>query len=72
MPWKLYRRRGKRYIPGKAGYDGRGVQVLRSDADLDKAFDAPSLIEQFVDFEKEIAVLVARNPQGAVVRYPIV
>lgn len=57
---------------GKAGYDGRGVQVLRQTSDLEKAFDAPGLVERFVDFEKEIAVLVARNPQGEVVTYPLV
>src|SRR5262249_18411612 len=26
---------------GREGYDGRGVQILRTLADLDKAFDAP-------------------------------
>lgn len=26
---------------GKEGYDGRGVQILRSEDDLDNAFDAP-------------------------------
>ncbi|MEL6591289.1 MAG: 5-(carboxyamino)imidazole ribonucleotide synthase [Bacteroidota bacterium] len=57
---------------GRAGYDGRGVQVLREAADLSKAFDAPSLIESFVPFEKEIAVLVARNPSGEVKTFPIV
>ncbi|TAE54680.1 MAG: 5-(carboxyamino)imidazole ribonucleotide synthase, partial [Bacteroidetes bacterium] len=56
----------------RLGYDGRGVQVLRSAADLDKAFDAPGLLEAFVPFEKEIAVLVARNPQGEMAVYPVV
>jgi 5-(carboxyamino)imidazole ribonucleotide synthase len=55
---------------GKEGYDGRGVQVLRTEADLSKAFDAPGLLEKFVDFEKEIAVLVARNEAGDVITYP--
>jgi 5-(carboxyamino)imidazole ribonucleotide synthase len=57
---------------GKEGYDGRGVQVLRTAADLDLAFDAPGLLEKLIDFEKEIAVTVARNEQGEVIAYPAV
>jgi len=57
---------------GKAGYDGRGVQKLLSASDLSKAFDAPSLLEKFVDFEKEISVITARNSQGEIAVYPVV
>ncbi|WP_192347677.1 5-(carboxyamino)imidazole ribonucleotide synthase [Algoriphagus sp. Y33] len=57
---------------GKEGYDGRGVQVLRTDADLENAFDAPGLLEKLIDFEKEIAVTVARNESGELVVYPAV
>ena len=57
---------------GKEGYDGRGVQLLRTKADLEKAFDAPGLIEKLVDYQKEISVLVARNEQGEIVTYPVV
>lgn len=57
---------------GKEGYDGRGVQLLRSEADLEKAFDAPGLLEKLIDFEKEIAVIVARNERGEVISYPAV
>jgi 5-(carboxyamino)imidazole ribonucleotide synthase len=57
---------------GKEGYDGRGVQVLRTAADLSKAFDAPGLLEKFVPFEKEIAIIVARDEAGNVVSYPAV
>jgi 5-(carboxyamino)imidazole ribonucleotide synthase len=53
------------------GYDGRGVQVLRSAFDIEKAFDAPGLLENFVDFDKEIAVIVARNEQGQVTTFPV-
>lgn len=55
---------------GREGYDGRGVQVIRSTKDLRKAFDAPGLLERFVDFEKEISVIVARNEQGEIKTYP--
>lgn len=51
---------------GREGYDGRGVQVLKTEADLGKAFDAPGLLEKLIDFEKEISVIVARNEQGEV------
>src|SRR5690606_20922982 len=49
---------------GREGYDGRGVQVIRTDTDLAKAWDAPGLIETLIDFEKEISVIVARNAAG--------
>jgi 5-(carboxyamino)imidazole ribonucleotide synthase len=57
---------------GKEGYDGRGVQLLRTANDLAKAFDAPGLLEKLIDFEKEIAVIVARNQNGEIVSYPAV
>lgn len=67
----------KDYLPavhklGREGYDGRGVQVLKNESDLPNAFDAPGLLEKFVDFDKEIAVIVARNQQGEMVSYPAV
>lgn len=55
---------------GREGYDGRGVQLLRSKQDLDKAFDAPGLLEKFVDFDKELAVIVARNEAGGMCTFP--
>ncbi len=57
---------------GKEGYDGRGVQILRTEKDLSKAFDAPGLLEKLIDFEKEIAVIVARNEKGEIISYPSV
>lgn len=57
---------------GREGYDGRGVQVLRSSEDLAKAFDAPSLLEKLIDFEQELAVIVARNKRGELIAYPAV
>jgi 5-(carboxyamino)imidazole ribonucleotide synthase len=57
---------------GKEGYDGRGVQILKSEADLSKAFDKPGLLEKLVDFEKEISVIVARNERGEIKSYPAV
>jgi len=57
---------------GREGYDGRGVQILRHADDLSKAFDAPGLLEKWVDFEKEISVIVARNSKGELASYPAV
>ncbi|WP_456439738.1 5-(carboxyamino)imidazole ribonucleotide synthase [Caldithrix abyssi] len=56
----------------KGGYDGRGVVVLRNKANLENAIKAESFIEEFVDFEKELAVIVARNTAGETRCYPVV
>ncbi len=57
---------------GKEGYDGKGVQVLRTQSDLSKGFDKPSILEKMIDFEKELAVIVARNPSGEMKTFPVV
>ncbi len=49
-----------------AGYDGKGVTVINGIEDQDKIFDVPSVIEDKVDIEKELAVIVARNASGMV------
>lgn len=54
------------------GYDGRGVCKIASAEDLTSAFTASSIIEDFVDFEKEISVIVARNISGASTTFPAV
>jgi len=56
----------------KGGYDGRGVSRLDDPNDLEQAFDAPSVLEKFVDFAKEISVIVSRNPQGETKSFPVV
>lgn len=57
---------------GREGYDGRGVEVMRTESDLEKAWDAPSLVEKLVDFKKEISVIVARNTRGEIKTFPAV
>lgn len=57
---------------GRDGYDGRGVQRIASVADVGKAFDAPGVLEKAVDFDKELAVIVARNERGDVQTFPTV
>lgn len=55
---------------GMGGYDGRGVEVLQSTADLDKGFDAPSVLEKMVDIKKEIAMIIAIDATGDTALYP--
>jgi len=64
-----------RFLPAvhklaQGGYDGRGVQVLKSSDDIDKAFDAPAVLEKMVDIKKEIAVIVAMNDDRETAVYP--
>ena len=54
------------------GYDGKGVQMLRSEADLEKRLQTESFIEELVDIDKELAVIVARNIEGETKCYPVV
>ncbi len=57
---------------GTGGYDGRGVQMIGTVADIDKAFDEPGVLEKCIDFQTEISVIVARNECGEVRTYPSV
>jgi len=57
---------------GKEGYDGRGVQIIETASDWNKAFDRPGLLERKVDFDKELSVIVARNPAGEISTFPAV
>ena len=52
------------------GYDGKGVSILRTGADISNAFDEPCVLEKLVDIDKEIAVIVARNESGETAVYP--
>ena len=50
----------------KFGYDGFGVKVLRSLQDLNDIPESEMIIEDFISFDKEISVIVARNQSGEV------
>ncbi|MEU8145425.1 5-(carboxyamino)imidazole ribonucleotide synthase [Nonomuraea sp. NPDC048901] len=58
----------------RGGYDGRGVWVCRTPAEVTEALSSgvPMMVEAFVPFERELAVLVARSPHGQGVSYPVV
>lgn len=53
------------------GYDGKGVYKVVDESYLGMAFTEPSLIEEMVDFDKEIAVIVARNEKGDISTFPV-
>jgi len=56
----------------KGGYDGKGVQVMRTENEFNKGFVAPSVLEKLVDFKKELSVIVARNIKGEIKTFPLV
>ncbi|MFT6747012.1 MAG: 5-(carboxyamino)imidazole ribonucleotide synthase [Glaciecola sp.] len=56
----------------KGGYDGKGVVAIKTEADFSKGFDTPSILEKFIDFKKELSVIVARNESGEVKCFPCV
>ncbi|WEK13788.1 MAG: 5-(carboxyamino)imidazole ribonucleotide synthase [Candidatus Microbacterium phytovorans] len=61
----------------RGGYDGKGVRVVRSAADAADWIDALEpggalLVEELVDFTRELAQQVARRPSGDAVAYPVV
>lgn len=59
----------------RSGYDGKGQVRVDSPHELADAWralgEAPAVIESFVDFEREISVLLARDLDGNVRFYPI-
>jgi len=64
----------------RGGYDGKGVRVVRTAAEVAEWFaaaaedgrDGALLVEELVDFRRELAQLVARRPSGEIVAWPLV
>ncbi|MFK7784862.1 MAG: 5-(carboxyamino)imidazole ribonucleotide synthase [Crocinitomicaceae bacterium] len=54
------------------GYDGRGVELIKHEDDIQNVFKAPSVLEELVPFEKELSVIVARNEKGQTAVYQTV
>ncbi|OIQ21938.1 5-(carboxyamino)imidazole ribonucleotide synthase [Lacinutrix sp. MedPE-SW] len=54
------------------GYDGTGVKVVRSLEDLKDLPKGECIAEELIDFKNELAVIVARNPNGDIKTYPVV
>jgi 5-(carboxyamino)imidazole ribonucleotide synthase len=55
---------------GEGGYDGKGVQIIRTTDDFEKGFDAPSVLEKMVAIDKELAMIVAIAQDGTATLYP--
>ncbi|TNE61114.1 MAG: 5-(carboxyamino)imidazole ribonucleotide synthase [Alphaproteobacteria bacterium] len=57
------------------GYDGKGQLMIKSRSDIDKVLDitkgAPAILEGFVNFDREISVVVARSASGDVAAFPV-
>ena len=60
------------------GYDGKGNFVIRTEDDIDKAFDIlsqnkniPLMVERFVDFSMEISVIACGSLDGEANVYPV-
>lgn len=56
----------------KFGYDGFGVKILNSVKDLNDISESEMIIEKLIPFEKEIAVIVARNSNGKIKNFEVV
>jgi 5-(carboxyamino)imidazole ribonucleotide synthase len=64
----------KNFLPAvhklaKGGYDGKGVQIIKTEADFDNAFDAPAVLEKMVDIKKELSMIIAVSQTGETVIY---
>lgn len=52
------------------GYDGRGVQLLKSSQDIENGFDEEAVLEKLVSIKKEISIIVAMDNEGKTAVYP--
>jgi len=67
--------RQEKFLPavhklGEGGYDGRGVEIIKTKEDIGKGFNKPAVLEKLVPIQKEIAQIVAINDAGESVLYP--
>ncbi len=54
------------------GYDGQGVKIVRSEKELDQLPNVECIVEELIDFKKELAVIATRNTAGDICTYPVV
>lgn len=54
------------------GYDGTGVKIVKTYADLDTLPNVECITEKLIPFKNELAVIVARNIKGDLKTYPVV
>ncbi|WP_299315080.1 5-(carboxyamino)imidazole ribonucleotide synthase [uncultured Aquimarina sp.] len=56
----------------QGGYDGKGVSIIRTGADIAKLPDTECIAETLINFKNELAVIVVRNPSNEIKTYPVV
>lgn len=60
----------------RLGYDGKGQALVRDPGDADAAWEAvgraPSILESFVGFDREVSILAVRGRRGQTIFYPLV
>lgn len=56
----------------EGGYDGNGVKIIRNEEGFDGLPNVQCIAEAMVPFKNELAVIVARNPSGEILTYPVV
>jgi len=56
----------------RSGYDGKGVQLIRSEQDMHLLLDGECVVEDVVDIEKELSVIVAMDQRGNTACFPAV
>ena len=54
------------------GYDGTGVKIVKTHADLETLPNIECITEDLIPFKNELAVIVARNAKGHLKTYPVV
>lgn len=67
--------RQEKFLPavhklGTGGYDGRGVEIIKTKEDISKGFNEPAVLEKLIPIHKEIAQMVAINEKGETALYP--
>ncbi len=53
----------------EGGYDGKGVQVINVEKDIENAFEAAAVLEKMVDIKKELSMIVAVSQTGETAIY---
>ena len=53
------------------GYDGKGVVVIRDEAQLENQLNTPSLLEKIINIEKELAITMVIEQNGKAHLFPI-
>ncbi|MEQ1553970.1 MAG: 5-(carboxyamino)imidazole ribonucleotide synthase [Ferruginibacter sp.] len=53
----------------EGGYDGKGVEILKTELDFEHAFDSAAVLEKMVEIKKELSVIIAINEKGQTAIY---